>query len=269
MNEITSPVVQHTGSKFRLSDWVVSNFPIHSSYIETHCGAASVLFAKLPSQIEVINDLNGEVVNFFDVLRDQTDALIRAVNLTPYSRAELLRAHQPTDNPLERARRFFVMGWQKFGGVRQGHEGGWRYGKPDAGRSPMKQWLNRCSDLEVFAERLRGVYIECDTALNVIERFDRPQALFYCDPPYVNETCTEEAYENSMTDADHIELSETLHRIQGMGLISGYDCPLYRELYADWKMVTKQAYAIKTIARTECLWISPAAQARQSQKRLF
>lgn len=271
MSEITSPVVQYAGSKFRLAKWVIKHFPSHDAYIEPFCGAASILFQKTPSQLEIINDLDGNVTNFFDVLRSRTDELIRAIELTPYSRAELIRAHKPCEDSLERARRFYVMGWQKFGGVQDGHEGSWRYGKVDGGecRSPLKDWLTRCSDLPKFAKRLRNVYIECDTALEVIRRHDHPKALIYNDPPYVASTCTEDKYAEAMSDQDHIELAECLNRAQGSAIVSGYNNELYRELYSGWKMVTKQAYTIKTVGRRECLWLSPNAQANALQPHLF
>lgn len=267
MNEITSPPVLIKGSKWNIADWVVSYLPLHECYVEPFCGGASVLLHKDPSPIDVMNDLNGDVVNFFRVLREQTDAFMRAITLTPYSREEVRLSHEICDDPLERARRFYVQAKQKFGGISKGHENSWRYKKTDF-KNPLHQWLQQ-DHLIATVERLRDVYIESDTALNTIVRFDAPDTLFYCDPPYVAETRTEENYANEMTDADHIALSETLHQIKGMALISGYDCPLYRDLYADWKMVTKQAYTIKRIGRTECLWISPSAQAKQAQRRLL
>lgn len=269
MNEITSPPVRYTGSKWRIAPWVIGKFPAHKLYCEPFCGGASVLFRKPPSRVEIINDLNGDIVNFFDVLRTRTDEFIRAITLTPFSRFELKRAHEPHVDELERARRFYVRCWQKFTGGSEGHTGSWRYGKAyNKSQSPIKNWLNQ-DRVVLAAKRLRSVYIECDTAINVINRHDDLQALFYCDPPYVSGACTEDSYANGMTDADHAALAACLNGIEGMAIISGYDNPLYRELYKDWQMVTTQAYTSNAIARTECLWISPKAQTRQSQKRLF
>jgi DNA adenine methylase len=266
--EITSPPVRYTGSKWRIAPWVISHFPPHKLYCEPFCGGASVLFRKNPSKAEVINDMNGDVVNFFDVLRDRTDEFLLAITLTPFSRAELKRAHEPHTDDLERARRFYIRCWQKFTGGSEGHTGAWRYGKAYHDKQPIKDWLNQNRVIQA-AERLRGVYIESDTAINTLKRFDDSQTLFYCDPPYVSDTCTEEVYANGMTDADHVALADTLNGIQGMALISGYDNPLYRKLYSNWRVVTTRSYTSQTIARTECLWINPAAQAKQAQKRLL
>lgn len=227
-------------------------------YLEPFCGGASVFFRKEPARVEILNDLEDDIPNFFKVLRDRTDELSRALMLTPFSRYELRMAHLPCEDELERARRFYVRCWQKFTGGSQGHEGAWRYGKAHD-RSPLDNWMQH-EGIAKIADRLRKVYIESDTALNAIKRHDSPQSLIFCDPPYVSQTCTEDAYANGMTDADHIALAECLHQIEGMALISGYDSPLYRDLYADWKMVTTQAYTSKTVPRTECLWISPNAQ---------
>lgn len=269
MSEITSPPIQYTGSKWRIAPWIMGYFPKgEKSYVEPYCGGASILFRKRRSDIEVINDLDGSVVNFFDVLRDRTDELLQAIQLTPYARAEVTRAHTMTGNALEDARRFYVRAKMQFGGVKLDHPKSWRYGKPNDRRSPMKEWLNT-KPLLAAAKRLRGVYIECDTALNVIGRFDSKDTLLFVDPPYLAETRTDKDYIHEMTDVDHIVLSDALHSIKGMALISGYDSALYRELYADWKMVTKEARTVNNVKRTECLWINPSAQRNAIQKTLF
>lgn len=252
-----------------MAEWIISHFPEHVSYIEPFCGGASVLFRKSRSRIEVINDLDQEVINFFDVLRNRHDELKRALTLTPYSRLELRRAHEIHTDALEQARRFYIRSWQKFNGGQEGHLGSWRFITEEIAADPIGDWKKRSNEIPLFAERLRDVYIECDTAISIIRRWDKSTALFFCDPPYVLNTRVGEQYTNEMTDADHIALSEALHKIEGVALISGYDCPLYRDLYADWKMVTKQAYVNRRIPRMECLWISPRAQASQAQRRLF
>lgn len=265
---ITSPPIQYTGSKWRIAPWIMGKFPKHESYIEPYCGGASVLFRKRRSSIEVINDLDGAVINFFDVLRNRTDELLRAIQLTPYARAEVIRAHTMTGNPLEDARRFYIRAKMQFGGVKKDHPNSWRYGKPNDKRSPMREWLNT-APLMNAAKRLQGVYIECDTALATIDRFDSTDSLFFIDPPYVAETRTDTDYIHEMTDSDHIALSDVLHKIKGMALISGYDSALYRTLYKDWACVTKKARTVNNVERIEHLWVSPNAQEKQSQRRLF
>src|SRR5258706_11196911 len=111
---IGHPPLRWLGGKWKLGNWIIDQFPPHVTYVEPFAGGASVLFQKTPSEIEVINDINGDIVNFFDILRGQTDDLIRAIWLTPFSRAIHLRSYQSTDDPLERALRFYVRCWQSF-----------------------------------------------------------------------------------------------------------------------------------------------------------
>jgi len=268
--EITSPPVRYTGSKWRIAPWVISHFPPHTCYVEPFCGGASVLFRKSPSAVEVINDLNGEVINFFEVLRNRPEDLIRAIDLTPFSRAELKLALTTSNDSLESARRLYIRARQSYTAGEAEKSRGWRFQK-NMSRGPLsfvQEWAN-LAHLRPAAARLKMALIECDTALNILSRYDDPQALFYCDPPYTATTRTKRDYPLEMTDGDHIALSEALHGIKGMALISGYDCALYQELYADWRMVTKQAYTIALVARTECLWISPRASAAMGYGPLF
>lgn len=112
----TRPALRYFGGKWRLAPWIISHFPEHTCYVEPFAGGASVLLRKPESKVEVLNDLDGEVVNFWRVLREQTEAFIRAVELTPFSREEASLAYQVADDPLERARRLFIRSWQQRGG---------------------------------------------------------------------------------------------------------------------------------------------------------
>jgi DNA adenine methylase len=115
------------------------------------------------------------------------------------------------------------------------------------------------------------VQIENDGALKIIERYDAPTTLFYLDPPYLPETRSERwgqaAYFYEMTHEDHIALGERLKQIQGMAVISGYSSPLYCEMFSGWRRVTWSTLTDAATQATECLWISPAAEAR-GQMRL-
>ena len=263
---ITSAPIQYTGSKWRIAPWIISCLPEHVGYVEPFCGAAGVFFRKPPSRIETLNDLNGEVVNFFDVLRGQTEALIRALDLTPWSRFELQRAMEPSSDPLERARRFYIRAYQSYTAGEAEKSRGWAIAVN--GERRLRQWP-KLDHLYACAKRLKLAQIDSDTALNIIERFDDPETVFYCDPPYVTETRTAIDYPLEMTDSDHIALSEALHSIKGMALISGYDSALYRDLYRDWACVTKKARTVNNVVRVEHLWINERAQAKQAQRRLF
>ena len=263
---ITSPPVRYTGSKWRIAPWLLSYIPDHICYCEPFFGGGAMLFRKKPSQMEVVNDINTEVINFFDVLRDRTDELIRAITLTPMHRGELLRACTPHTDALERARRFYIRAWQSYTAGEAIKSRGWRIEILE--RRSGEDWEKQ-DRLFAVAHRLRSVAFESKPALEILESYDTPETVFYCDPPYVASTRENEDYPNEMTDADHIALSEALHSIKGMALISGYDSALYRELYADWQCVTKEARTVNNVKRVEHLWINKAAQARQAQKRLF
>ena len=265
--EITSPPVRYVGGKWNLAPWITSHFPQHRGYVEPFCGGASVLFRKSPSVTEVINDLNGEIVNFFDVLRDQSNKLIRAIQLTPYSRAELARAKLLDADPLERARRFYVRSLQTFSSGEGAKALSWRF---QLGASSLINRWNKTSHLMACAMRLKNVQLECDTAEAVIERFDRPTTLFYVDPPYVHSMRTSKNdYRFEMDDNDHETLSRQLNCVQGMVVLSGYDSPLYQELYPNWGMVTMETDTVQKTKRTECLWISPRASAAMGYGPLF
>lgn len=265
--EISSPPIRYTGGKWNLGPWIIGHFPPHNCYVEPFCGGASVLFRKNPSITEVMNDLNGEVINFFDVLRERADELIRAIELTPYSRAELNRAKILVSDPLERARRFYVRSLQAFSSGEGERAIAWRIQMND--QSLVNRW-NKTSHLWTTAHRLKLVQLECDTATAVIDRFDDPNTLFYVDPPYVHSTrSASKDYRFEMDDLDHEVLADQLKRVMGMVVLSGYDCQLYRELYAGWKFVSIETDTVQKTKRTECLWINPKAQDAMSYGPLF
>lgn len=257
------PLLKYYGGKWQLADWIISHFPPHKSYIEPYCGAASVFLRKYPSEVEVLNDTNRDLLNFFDVLRERTDALIRAIDLMPFSYAEYERSFEPVDDPLEAARRFYVRSWQAFGSGGIARKTGWRRMlRANRGTSPAHDW-SRLDGLWLAVRRLKEAQIDCLDALDCIERYDEKQALFYVDPPYVltSRQRITGRYTHEMTDGDHRELASMLHRVKGLVLISGYDCPLYRELYAGWHAVSKTTTTNGNSKAIEYLWISPRANA--------
>lgn len=218
-----------------------------------------------PSPVETYNDIDGEVVNFFRVLREQKDALIEAIALTPFSREEFALACKldPSLPPLERARRFYVRARQVRTGLAQtATVGRWANCKQTsrAGMSGVvSRWRGGIEDLPAIAERLLRVQIENRPALEVIELYDSPQTLFYCDPPYVLETRGDsKAYGYEMSNAEHEELAAVLNKVKAKVAISNYDCPLMNRLYPPstwWKVVIgpKTNHATKG-KRVEVLW---------------
>lgn len=264
--QVDRPVLRYYGSKWAVADWVMSYFPVHKCYVEPFAGGASVLLQKSPSKHEVLNDLDSEVINFFDQLRDNTAALVRAIHLTPFAREELRRAAQPcpgTDR-LERARRFYVRCWQSFGSGTSRWSTGWRFqvGRTEDDRASAVGSFNKIDHLWVVAERLKLVQIEHDDAFKVVRRFDGRDTLFYVDPPYVHATRYDPAkgYAHEMSDVDHRHLAELLHSVSGMVILSGYPSVLYDEIFGDWLRVQKRTRNQLGGPETECLWLSPRIQ---------
>jgi DNA adenine methylase len=261
--KISSPPIRYFGGKWRIASWIMQQFPPHTTYVEPFCGGASILFRKQPSKIEVVNDLNSDIINFFDVLRSYPEKLLQAIQLTPYSREEHRRAHLPAPETdiVERARRFYIRSRQSFGSGEGEYSTGWRYqANTKRGTSCIDEW-NSIEHLWNAAERLKAVQIECDDALKCIGRFDTPDTLYYVDPPYLFETrhSDEHRYAHELTNQQHIELADVLKAVQGMVLISGYESPLYDELYAGWRRVEKHTRTNGGHDAMEYLWISPKA----------
>jgi DNA adenine methylase len=274
--KIRHPALRYFGGKWRLAAWIISHFPAHTCYVEPFGGAMSVLLQKAPATFDIYNDLDGEVVNFFSVLRDHTEDLVRAIQLTPFSRAELERAYQPCTNDLEQARRLYIRSYQSIGGPRTQWRTGWRFQKTDSrGKRSIDDWKDQ-SHLYAVAQRLRGIYLECDDFANILERYDTPGTLFYLDPPYVQHTRSKRwhrtSYTHELSDKDHQHLADLLKDIKGMALVSGYPSQLYDELYAGWRRVQTQARTNSGLKgaklATECLWISPNCERVMPQKAL-
>jgi DNA adenine methylase len=234
------------GGKARLAPWIVSLLPAHRVYVEPFCGSAAVLFAKPPSTVEVINDLDGNVVTFFRVLRERPEELVRVLELTPYARQEYLTASlsDPTLDELERARRFFVRATQGFNAAGVGRRAkSWSNGMR-RGASQAQTVINQVGRLWDAARRLRQVVVDNRDATTVIAAYAGPDVAMYVDPPYLASTrsglrCTAELdyTHDTSTDADHRALAEQLHATRAAVLLSGYPSPLYDELYADWHRI--------------------------------
>jgi len=266
------PALRYYGGKWRISTWIISNFPDHVCYVEPYGGAMSVLLNKPPSTIDVYNDIDRDVVTFFRVLRERPDDLVRAIRLTPFSRAELEISNQPCEDELELARRVYVWSMQGISGTRSDWTTGWRFQRNARnGHQNIEVWRD-VDHLEQIAERLLSVNLECDKAAKVIKRYDTPDTLFYCDPPYPMQTRSKwrhNGYLHEMSDKDHAQLAKLLHSIKGMAAISSYPNEMYDRLYADWQCVRIKA-RVNMVNRggksvIECLYLSPSLMARHVQ----
>jgi DNA adenine methylase len=252
------------GGKFSHLDWLLPLLPKTIHYCEPFGGSAAVLLNREPAAVETYNDLDGEVVNFFRVLREDGDSLIRAIGLTPFSREEFEQAIAVPDEQLsdmERARRFFVRARQVRTGLAQtASTGRWAHCllTSRAGMSgAVSRWLGSVEGLSEVAQRLLRVQIEHAPALDVIARYDSEDTLFYCDPPYPHEARGDSrAYSYEMTDREHEALAALLHTVRGKVAVSGYASPLMERLYGNWNRVEappRTAHSVKQM-RTEVIW---------------
>lgn len=254
------------GGKYSHLDWLLPLLPAVHHYCEPFGGSAAVLINRAPAPVETYNDLDGEVVNFFRMLRQKNSELIDSIALTPFSREEFSIACQPPSrriSNLERARRFFVRARQVRTGLAQTATlGRWANCK-NTSRSGMSgvvsRWMGSVEMLPEIANRLLRVQIENRPAEEVIRLYDGKETLFYCDPPYVHSARGDsKAYGFEMTDDEHYQLAKLLTRVKGSVAVSGYRCDLYDELYEGWKRIDapkKSCHSIKK-SRQESLWVN-------------
>lgn len=259
---MTAPPFAYFGGKTRLADQIVPLLPAHRHYVEPFAGSLAVLLAKPRAEMETVNDLDGDLMTFWRVLRDRPEDLALHMTLTPHSRAEHQAAYDlATDDELERARRVWVLLSQGRGGSMR--RTGWRF-YANAARSTysfpeyLAAYVNR---VPACAERLMGVSLECRDALG--DYGQHSNVLLYCDPPYVGSTRSAN-YRHEMTgDEDHRRLAAALNNCRAAVVLSGYHSPLYDELYGGWHRAELKAWtgngirngATKTDGdRTEVLW---------------
>lgn len=254
------------GGKYSHLEWLLPLLPQTNHYCEPFAGSAAVLINREPSPVETYNDMDGEVVNFFSVLRKQKDELVEAILLTPFSREELARACSGDNENLdhfERARRFYVRARQTRTGLAQtASPGRWATCRNTSRRGmggAVSRWLGSAPDLVWIAARLLRVQIDNRPAVDVVRAYDSPDTLFYCDPPYPHESRGDaKAYAFEMTDSAHRELAAVLRASQGKVAVSGYNCALMDELYGDWQRIDapeKLCHSTKGI-RQEALWVN-------------
>lgn len=252
------PVLRWHGGKWRIAPWIIEQMPPHEAYVEPFGGGASVLLRKPRSRLEIYNDLDGEVVNLFAVLRSRPLDLAEAVALTPFARAEFDLAYEPVADPVERARRMLIRSHMGFGSNAVHRRSGFRAAGLRAGVLPVHNWSDLPSVIRVVAERVRGVVIEQRPAVDVMAANDGPGVLHYVDPPYVMGTRGDAGadYAHEMSDADHAALLEALAGLRGRVILSGYACPLYDDALRGWRRLERRTLADGARERTEVLWMN-------------
>lgn len=263
----TKPAFGYYGAKQRIATPIISSLPPHNAWVEAFCGSAAVTLAKPPAPIEIINDLDDNVVNVFQQLRNNFDALYRAIELTPYARSEFQHARSAKDvtDPLERARIFLVANMMTVNST-TAHKGscGFSFSQSyvrGGMEARVSRWRNLPDRLRSVVERLRTVRIENRDARDLVRMFsNRPATLLYLDPPYF----VERAYDYAVDAKDakfHRELLRICCSSRAMIIISGYRNPLYDSILtkrAGWsrKIITTQTRDTTgaDYARSEVLW---------------
>lgn len=222
--------IPYIGGKNRLAARIIAMIPEHTTYVEPFAGGAQVLFHKAPSKVEVLNDLDGEVVNFYRVCQWHYQELARLLESMPASRKlhELTRRSNPeilTD--IQRAARFLYLQKNSFGGliVKQSFHYGVEY--------PSNYNPSRIrASLEAAHRRLQSVQIESLPYEEILERYDRPSTFFYLDPPYFGR----KLYKFNFEQTDFERLAERLTDLKGRFLLSLNDTPEVREIFRGFQL---------------------------------
>ncbi|MDP9439267.1 MAG: DNA adenine methylase [Actinomycetota bacterium] len=274
------PVLRYPGSKWGLAKRIVGMMPEHQRYIEPFAGSAAMLLAKPRSDVEIINDLDDELVNLYSVLRDRMKRaqLIEYVELTPYAEAEMraVCSASPTEDAVERARRYLVRSWLDIAGLRPHSTPCFRLpGEKQSNIRPARVWSRLPERIARVGIRLKDVEIRSIDAVRFIASQNSPNTLVYADPPYLHETRASKRYYNhEMSDADHLRLIEALLTHTGPVLLSGYDSALYRDALAGrgWRryefLGRQQNRRPGSPAKREIVWANPEAVESSSDERV-
>ncbi len=250
-------VLKYPGAKNRLAPWICEYIPQHDVYLEPYFGSGAVFFNKVPARIETLNDLDGNVVNYFQVVREHSEELAAQLEMTPYSRDEYYQAceYDPEDSEVEQARKFAVRCWMGFG-CSNLYRNGFRSSQQRKSPYTTKEWRNLPERLLEASERLKNAQIENLPAVELIKRYDTPDVFMYVDPPYLHGTRKNYLYRHEMEDSEHIELLGVLAKHPGKVLLSGYDNDLYNDMLPGWNKVEKKTQAEAGIPRIETLWMN-------------
>ena len=254
-------LLNYPGAKWGMAKQICSMMPAHRSYLEPFFGSGAVLFNKTPSPIETVNDVDGDVVNFFKVLRDNPEELFRLISMTPYSRDIFDDAHTNRGGTdMERAYKFAIR--SKMGhGFKTYQKTGFKMDIQGRENSYAVNCWNRLPmDLFEAAARLKEVQIENRPALDLIGRFNYENVLIYADPPYLMSTRGGKQYKHEMTEQDHVELLDALKQHKGSVILSGYPHEMYDSELKGWSRITRKSYNQNADRRTEVLWCNFGTQ---------
>jgi len=227
-------IIPYIGGKNRLAKQIIALIPEHTTYVEAFGGGGQVLFHKQPSKVEIYNDLDFEVVNFFRVCQQHYEELVRYLRFTVMSRQwfELLIKTAPDSlTDIQRAARFFYIQKNSFGGliVRQSYH--FNVTEPHSYHPNQFPQL-----IEDTHHRLAEVQLECSPYQKILKRYDRPNTFFYLDPPYWQR----KLYKFNFTEEDFIELEKLLRSLKGKFILSLNDTPEVRKLFSRFDQIQVQ-----------------------------
>lgn len=258
--------MKYPGSKWGIADWIIGYFPEHHSYLEPFLGSGAVLFHKPRSNIETVNDLDGNVINLFEWIKTDPERLAYEIYYTPYARQAYEKAFscQPKDS-LQKAVNFYIRLNMGHGFRTNGEKVGWKNDVQGRERAyAAKDWCDLPQKIYQAAERLRGVQIECRPAVELIRRFNHPGVLIYADPPYVLSTRHGKQYKHEMDDTEQNVLLDALIAHKGPVILSGYENELYNQRLYGWHKEETTSHTQVGSKKREILWMNfePAGQMR-------
>lgn len=251
-------IMKYPGSKWSLAQWIISRFPSHHSYLEPFFGSGAVLFNKPRSNIETVNDLDGNVVNLFKWIRKDPERIAHEIYYTPYARQvyDDAVAAVPEDS-FEGAVNFCIRLNMSYGFRTNERKVGWKTDVQGRERAYATQdWCNLPEKIIQAAERLRGVQIEKRPAEELIDQFNHEKVFQYWDPPYLLETRNGKQYRCEMSDKEHEALLEKALKSRAKIMISGYDSELYNDMLKGWYRCETVAYSQTCSKKREVLWMN-------------
>ena len=249
-------ILKYPGAKWRIADWIIGHFPPgYKVYLEPFFGSGAVFFTKQKSMIETVNDLDGNIVNLFRVCRDNPAELIRRIELTPFSREEFISCMEPTEESIEQARRTLVRYWQSFG-TSNSSRGSWKNSQTANSPDNIYQWNQLPEIIQRICGRLKEAQIENYDAIELIRRYNTPEVLIYCDPPYNQEIRKRNIYKCELDNEGQRQLLQALKASKAKVILSAYDNELYNSELQGWYTDERITTAQMGLKRTEKLYMN-------------
>lgn len=249
-------ILKYPGAKWKIGDWIISHFPQHKVYVEPYFGSGAIFFKKTPAYIEIINDIDGNIVNLFKVCREHPEELAAQMNLTPFARDEFVNCYDMNSgNEIERARRTLVRYHQSFGTSNSTRKS-WRNVKTYGGPRCATIWNYLPETIIECCERLKEAQIENTDGISLVKSCSNPDTLIYLDPPYLQSLRKRNMYANEYSEEQHKELLETVLESKSKIIISGYDCDLYNSYLKGWRTDTRETTVQMGLHRTEKIWMN-------------